>query len=279
MTRINHNILSLTAQRNIQNAQTNLDQAIQRLSSGLRINSAWDDPAGLNISERFRSQIASVNEAERNANYAMNMSSLADGALQVINNQLVRMRSLAIQASNGPLASADRVALNQEFLALRSEISRIAQATNYNVKYLLNGDWSAENPLGIKFHVVINNVADIDYYYIQYGNVTGSALGLNSLSLLNTASAQSAITAIDDAIASKDALRTSIGSYVNRLQNTVLNHQITAESLSAAESMIRDADIAKEMSDFTRAQIMMQSGISMLTQANMVPQMVAQLIG
>ncbi len=278
-TRIVHNVLSMAAQRHIHGAQKNLDTAVERLSSGLRVNHAWDDPAALNLSERFRAQIASHKEAERNANYAINLISLVDGALSVIDEKLVRMRALSIQASNGPLSSSDRQALQLEFQSLRSEVDRIARSTNYNGKFLLDGTWSSENPNGVKFHIGIFNTRNVDYYYVQMGNATSNALGIQSLSLLNTATAQQAITTLDEAINSKDTLRTRLGAYVNRLQNTILYQQIARETSVAAEEALRDADIAEEMSNFTRAQVLMQSGISMLAQANMVPGMVAQLIG
>ncbi|MDP8205998.1 MAG: flagellin [Candidatus Electryonea clarkiae] len=278
-TRINQNVLSLMTRRNIWSAQNDLDQAVTRLSSGLRVNYAWDDPAALNISERFRAQISSMVEAEKNANQAINVIRMADGAMSVIDEKLVRMRALAVQASNGTLTSNDRSALHLEFDSLRSEVTRIAQSTNYNGKYLLNGSYSAENVSGLKFHIGIFNTSNVDYYYVQMGDVTSSALGLNGLDLTNTATAQVAITSLDTAIQSKDTLRTRLGSYVNRLQSTILNQQISRESATTAEEALRDADIAEEMSNFVRAQILMQSGISMLTQANLVPQMVAQLIG
>ncbi len=277
-TRINQNVLSLTAQRNIHTAQNDLDRAINRLSSGLRINNAWDDPAGLNLSERFRAQIASMAEAQKNAQQAINLVQMADGALSVIDEKLIRMRALAVQASNGVLSTEDRVALNREFDNLRSEITRIARSTNYNGLYLLDGSLSGTNT-GIKLHIGTNNVRNVDYYYVSFGDARADALGLTELDLLTTLSAQTAIGAMDEAILEKDSIRTRMGSSVGRLQNTILNLQISRESAVNSESMIRDADIAEEMTNFTRAQILMQSGLSMLTQANMVPQMVAQLIG
>ncbi|MCB2198347.1 flagellin [bacterium] len=277
-TRINHNVLSMTAQRNIWNTQNDLDSALTRLSSGLRINYAWDDPAGLAVSERFRAQIDSMVEAERNANYNVNLLATAEGALSVIDEKLNRMRALAIQASNGALQSTDRNALNVEFVQLRSEISRIASTTNYNGLNLINGDFSA-GTTGIKFHIGTYNVSGQDYYYVNIGDMTASGLGISSLSLTDTLNAQSAIGSIDTAIDAKDTERTQIGSYVSRLQNTIINLQISRENATASESEIRDADIAMEMSNFTRAQILMQTGTAMLSQANMVPQIVAGLVG
>ncbi len=275
-TRINHNILALTAQRNIYRTQTDLDRTLTRLSSGLRINYSWDDPAGLAVSERFRAQIASMVEAERNANYDVNLLATAEGSLQTIDNTLTRMRALAIQASNGALASQDRASLDEEFQQLASEITRIAHTTNYNGLYLLSGDYSTA---GIKFHIGTYNVSGQDYYYVTLNDMSASALGLTGLNLLNTVSAQNSIASLDAAINTKDTERTRIGSQVSRLQNTITNLQVAKENASSSESTIRDADIAEEMSAFVRSQLLMQTGISMLSQANMVPQIVAGLVG
>ncbi|MDP8208017.1 MAG: flagellin [Candidatus Electryonea clarkiae] len=276
-TRINHNVLSLTAQRNIWATQNALDTAITRLSSGLRINYAWDDPAGLAVSERMRAQISSMVEAERNTNYNVNLLATAEGALSVIDEKLIRMRSLSIQASNGALTSGDRASLDVEFQQLKSEITRIANTTNYNGNYLLNGDYSGG--IGLKFHIGTYNVSGQDYYHINLNTMTAAALGITASELTDTVTAQAAIDTLDSAINSKDNERTRIGSYVERLQNTILNLQISKENAVSAESQIRDADIAAEMSNFVRAQILFSTGASMLAQANMVPQIVAGLVG
>ncbi len=275
-TRINQNILSLTAQRNIYRTQNSLDQAVTRLSSGLRINNAWDDPAGLAVSERFRAQIASMVEAQRNANYNVNLLQTAEGALSVIDEKLIRMRALAVQGANGALTDTDRASLDVEFQQLKSEITRIANVTNYNSLSLLDGTFSGT---GVKFHIGTFNTSGQDYYFVALNTMTASALGLADAELTNTATAQSAITTLDAAINSKDTERTRIGAYVERLQNTILNLQISQENAVRSESEIRDADIAAEMSNFVRSQILMQTGVAMLSQANMVPQIVAGLVG
>ena len=294
-TRINHNILSMTAQRNIQNTQGSLDTAVNRLSSGLRINNSWDDAAGLAVSERFRAQISGMVEAERNANYNINLLATADGALSVIDSQLIRMRALAVQASNGALTSTDRSFIDVEFQQLKSEITRIANVTNYNTLPLINGNLSASpnlsgekagnltsseaNSNSLKFHIGSNNVVANDYYYINIGGATAQHLGIADTNVLDTATAQASLDLIDAAIESKDTARTFIGGMVNRLQNTIMELQISQEKAQTSESQIRDADIAAEMAQFTRAQILFNSGISMLTQANQIPQQVSQLIG
>ncbi len=297
-TRINHNLLSLGGQRAIWMTQQNLDTAVQRLSSGLRINYAWDDPTGLGISERLRASIAGMGEAEKNASYSVNMLQTAEGALAVIDEKLVRMRALAVQAANGVLTTLDRQVANVEFQQLKSEVDRIARTANYNGFYLLDGSHAAASlsadttlALGynsvttagagnaIKFHIGENNVIGQDFYWINIAGMTASSLDLVTLDVSNTASAQSAIDQLITAINSKDVTRTFLGSMVSRLQNTILNLKISTESATASESTIRDADFASEMSDFTRAQILMQTGVSMLSQANQIPQIVAQLVG
>lgn len=297
-TRINHNILSLSAQRALWTTQLDLDKSVQRLSSGLRINYAWDDPTGLGISERLRATIGGMQEAQKNATYNVNMLQTAEGALSVVDEKLVRMRAIAVQSANGVLTTLDRQIANVEFQQLKSEVDRIANVTNYNGFYLLDGSKAAAtastdstmalgfnlvsnvaSATGIKFHIGENNTVGEDYYYVNLGGMTASALGLTNLEVSTTASAQAAVDGMVAAINTKDVERTFIGSLVERLQNTILNLQISEENATASESTIRDADFAKEMSAFTRAQILMQTGVSMLAQANMLPQTIAQLVG
>ena len=291
---INHNVLAMTAHRNLWVTQNDMDTAVQRLSSGMRINYAWDDPAGLGVSERFRAQIGGMVEAEKNANYNVNLLATAEGALSVIDEKLIRMRSIAIQSANGALTSTDRQVANVEFQQLKSEITRIANVTNYNGLNLINGNYSASSIISnlgynqatttqgantLKFHIGANNTIGDDYYYVNLGGMTASSLGLTGTDVCDTASAQAAIDTIDTAITSKDTERTFIGSMVERLQNTILNLQIGQEAATQSESTIRDADMAYEMMNFTRSQILMQSGISMMSQANMLPSTVAGVVG
>jgi flagellin len=297
-TRINHNLLSMSGQRAIWSSQNDLDSAVQRLSSGLRINYAWDDPTGLGISERLRSTIVGMQEAEKNASYNVNMLQTAEGALGVIDEKLVRMRAIAVQASNGVLTSLDRQVANVEFQQLKSEVDRIAKTSNYNGFYLLDGTraaatantdstmalgFSGVSTVGdgnaVKFHIGENNVAGLDYYYVNIGGMTSGLLGLDAMEVSTTASAQSAVDGLITAINSKDTARTFLGSMVERLQNTILNLKISRENATASESEVRDADFAQEMSNFTRAQILMQTGVSMLSTANSLPNIVAQLVG
>lgn len=277
-TRINSNVLSLTAQRNLYQTQESLSQAVTRLSSGLRINSAWEDPAGLAISERFRAQIASLQEAERNANYNINLLNTAEGAMSSIDGMMLRMRALAVEASNGALVANDRSSLNVEFQQLKSEVTRIASTTHYNGLYLLDGSFSSSSS-AVKFHIGTFNTQNEDYYHVTMASMTASALGISGSSLTNTANAQAAITSLDTAMQSKDSERTRLGAYVERLQYTIQSLQISHENATKSESTIRDADIAREMSNFVRDQILQQSGVAMLSQANMIPQVISGLIG
>ncbi|RJP80943.1 MAG: flagellin [Candidatus Zixiibacteriota bacterium] len=227
------------------------------------------------MSERFRAQISSMDEAERNANYDINLMQTAEGALSVIDEKLVRLRALAIEASNGALTDADRASLDTEFQQLISEVNRIAQVTNYNGLHLLDGTFSST---GIKFHIGTYNVENEDYYYVNFNDMSASALGINTINVLDTLAAQNAIGSIDAAISSKDTERTRIGASVERLHGTIMQLQIARENATASESQIRDADIAAEMSKFVKSQILMQTGISMLSQANMLPQMIAGIV-
>ena len=276
---ISNNILAITAQRAIHSHQTAMDRAVNRLSTGLRINTAQDDPGGLAVSERFRAQVASLMEAENNANYNINLLSNAEGAMANIDDILIQMRALSVSASNGALTTGDRAAIDLQFQQLKSEISRIANTTNYAGIYLLNGSYSAINPAGHKFHIGTYNTADADYYFVSINSMTAGDLGLTAINLLSTGSAQAAIGVLDTAIDSKDLQRARIGSYVNRLMITTQALETAREKSTQSMSAIRDADIASEMSEFIRAQVLMQAGVAMLSQANMLPQIIAGLIG
>jgi len=283
--RINHNVLALQAHRNLQLTQRALDKAVQRLSSGLRINNAADDPAGLAISEKMRAHIASLEQATRNANYGMNLLQTAEGAMSVIDEKLVRMRQLALEAATGTMSPEDRAYADTEFQALKSEITRIAQVAEYNGKKLLDTEYNGKKLLdgtftaGNVLHIGIHNVDNKDKLTVDLNNMTATALGLaDALNISTMAMAQSAITMVDSAIKSKDTARTNVGAYIERLTNAITNLQISTENTVASESQIRDADIALEMANFVRAQILQRAGVSMMAQANMVPQTVAAIL-
>ncbi|PKN41077.1 MAG: flagellin [Deltaproteobacteria bacterium HGW-Deltaproteobacteria-18] len=302
---INHNLMAMNSARNLSNSYSNLATSTRRLSSGLRVGTAADDAAGLAIRELMRADIASLNQGVRNANDAISMIQTADGALQVIDEKLIRMKELATQAATGTYGSDQRLIIDSEYQAMASEITRIANATDFNGIYLLNGNLSSsyqnaaewrldhsgaglQSRGALKIHFGTGNDSSEDYYYIAIGNSTASALGVGNqsdrsissagFSISTQQGAQEALDAINTAIISKDKIRASLGSLQNRLENTITNLTIQAENLQAAESRISDVDVAQEMTEFVRNQILTQSAVAMLAQANQLPQMAMQLM-
>lgn len=289
---INHNLMAMNAARNLSTTYTRLSTSVQRLSSGLRINSAADDAAGLAIREMMRTDIRVLNQGVRNANDALSMIQTADGALSVIDEKLTRMKELAEQAATGTYTSAQRLIMDSEYQAMASEITRIANATDFNGVHLLDGTLSGSGLDGstgnqMKIHFGTGNSSAEDYYYIKINSATASALGVgNSIAVgsagytISTQSAaQVALGAIDTAINSKDNIRADLGGLANRLSNTITNLTIQAENLQAAESRISDVDIATEMTEYTRNMILTQSAVAMLAQANSLPSMALSLLG
>ena len=291
---INHNMMAMNATRNLSNSYKALSNSVARLSSGLRINSAADDAAGLAIRELMRADIAALNQGVRNANDAISMIQTADGALGVIDEKLIRMKELAEQAATGTYNSDQRLMIESEYQAMASEITRIANATDFNGVHLLNGNLSGEHdgepltPTGsMKIHFGPANDSAEDYYYIDMGNATASALGVGNsavpdkaaYTVSTQAAAQRALDGITEAINSKDKIRANLGAMQNRLENTISNLQIQAENLQAAESRISDVDVASEMTEFVRNQVLTQAAVAMLSQANSLPQMALRLMG
>jgi flagellin len=295
---INNNLMAANASRNLGDAFGDLAVSTRRLSSGLRVGTAADDAAGLAIRELMRADIAALNQGVRNANDAISMIQTADGALGVIDEKLIRMKELAEQAATGTYNSDQRLIIDSEYQAMASEITRIASATDFNGIYLLNGNLSGENSdhdgTGLqtsgpmKVHFGTANDSAEDYYYISIATSTASALGVgnqantavtNGASISTQALAQQALVSIENAIISKDKVRANLGALQNRLDNTVTNLQIQAENIQAAESQISDVDVAQEMTQFTRNQILTNAAVSMLAQANNLPQMAMRLLG
>jgi len=289
---INHNLMAMNSARNLTTTYGRLSKSVQRLSSGLRINSAADDAAGLAIREMMRADIRVLSQGVRNANDAISLIQTADGALSVIDEKLTRMKELAEQASTGTYTSEQRAIIDSEYQAMASEITRIAMATDFNGVKLLNGDLSGLGLDGstgnqMKIHFGTGNASAEDYYYIRINSATASALGVgNSIAagtagytISTQAAAQLALDALNTAILSKDTIRATLGGVSNRLSNTITNLTIQAENLQAAESRISDVDVATEMTEFTRNQILTQAAVSMLAQANSLPQLALQLLG
>ena len=272
---INTNIASLEAQRNLAHSQGALATTFQKLSSGMRINTAADDASGLAISENMQAQVRSFGAAERNANNAVSMAQVAEGALGQMSSILSRMRELAVQGANGDLTATDRGYMNTEFASLKDEIGRMVESTQFNGKGLLSGP-----SVSIDFQVGINNTA-ADKISVDFGNMTTTSLGIDAVSVdgADATNALASISAVDSAIASVSAKRADFGAVMNRLQLTVANTQSMKTNLSAANSRIRDVDVAEETAAMARSQVLSQAGISVLSQANQGPQMALKLLG
>ena len=272
---INTNIASMEAQRNLAKSQNALSSTFQKLSSGMRINTAADDASGLAISENMQAQVRSFGAAERNANNAVSMAQVAEGALGQMSSILSRMRELAVQGANGDLTSTDRGYMNTEFASLKDEIGRMVESTQFNGKGLLSGP-----AVSIDFQVGINNT-NADKISVSFGNMTTASLGIDNSSVdgADATNALASISAVDAAIASVSAKRADFGAVMNRLQLTVANTQSMKTNLSAANSRIRDVDVAEETASMARSQVLSQAGVSVLSQANQAPQMALKLLG
>jgi flagellin len=266
------NVASLEAQRHLSRTTREQGLSFQRLASGFRINTAADDAAGLGITESMNAQIRSYMVAERNANDGISMAETADGAAAQISSILTRMRELAVQSSNGSLQAADRTNLNTEFTALRSEIDRISNVTQFNGVSLLSGTAAA-----VSFQVGIGTSTS-DQVSVTFGGVTATTLGVNTSAVDTAANAQTAITALDSAIQTLSTTREGFGSGINRLQAAVSNLQSIRTNLSAAHSRIKDVDVAEETAALARSQVLSQAGVSVLAQANASPQLALSLL-
>jgi flagellin len=270
--RVNTNILSLNAQRNLADSTGRLQGNYARLSSGLRIASAADDAAGLGISERMRAQIRSLSQAGRNTQDGISLVQTAEGALAEVSNNLTRMRELAVQASNGTLNTGDRLALDSEFQELVDEIDRIADQTDFNGIQLLDGtDGTVSLQVGSEESETIT---------LTLSDMTETGLGLDgsAFDLTTVTSASNALDTIDAAIDSVTTYRGTLGASQNRLQSATRSIAIAVENLSAAESRIRDVDIAAETADLTRNSILQQAAIAVLSQANVQPELGLSLL-
>lgn len=273
---VNTNVSALNAQRQLLTSGNSLDSSFKRLSSGFRINSAADDSAGLQISNRLTSQINGLNQAISNANDGISVAQVAEGAMDEITNSLQRIRVLAVQSQNGINSSSDRVALQKEVSALKTEISRIAQNTQFGGIDLLKGNFSAKFLVGANAGQTISiNLSST----APDGGFGTSGLSLADLSVSSVGGASAAIASIDSAIKTIDSARADLGALQNRFQSTIRNLSNIVENVSAARSQIRDTDFAKETAELTRAQILQQASTTILSQANTRPQTALSLLG
>ena len=267
--RVNTNIFSLTAQTNLSNVSSRLGGNFSRLSSGLRIATAADDAAGLGISERMRAQVRSLGQAGRNASDGISLVQTAEGTLNELNSNLIRMRELAIQASNGTLNTGDRQVLDVEFQALTDEIDRVSAQATFNGVTLFDGSVST-----LTLQVGTESGETID---VTLDDLTVATLGI-STDVLTASNAQAALDLLDSAVDTVSSLRGNLGAAQNRLTSTVRSIANTAENLTAAESRIRDVDVAAETADLTRNSILQQAAVSVLAQANTQPQIALALL-
>lgn len=270
---VNTNVSALNAQRQLINSGKNLDVSFQRLSSGFRINSAADDAAGLQISNRLTSQIQGLDQAIRNANDGISLSQVAEGAMDEITTALQRIRVLSVQSQNGINSSGDRLALQKEVSALKTEISRIATTTQFGGVKLLDGKYSST------FLVGANAGQNISVNISRTGGGYGtSGLNLSTLSIATLNGASAALASVDSAITIIDSKRADLGAIQNRFQATIRNLSNIVENVSSARSRIKDTDFAKETAELTRSQILQQASTTILSQANQRPQSALSLL-
>jgi flagellin len=271
MLAIKNNLMAVNAARHLGISYDALSRSVERLSSGLRINSAKDDAAGLAVRELMRADIAVLNQGARNAQDGISMLQSMEGAMATIDAALVRMQQLAEQAATGSYSAAQRAIMENEFVEMRNEIDRIAGATTFNGISMLDNSASVSVHFG---KLTTDNIS------ITGSNITSASGGLNitGLTISDVGSAKNALVTLDSAISTKDTARAKFGYKMNRLEGTISVLNIQSENLLAAESRVSDVDVATEMAEMTRNQVLAQAGISMLAQANAMPQMALSLL-
>ncbi|MBC7939856.1 MAG: flagellin FliC [Chitinophagaceae bacterium] len=281
---INTNLISLNAQRNLSTSQAALSTSMQRLSSGLRVNSAKDDAAGLAIAERMNTQIRGMNVAIRNANDGISMAQVGEGALGKVSDMLQRMRELAVQAANGTNTGADRTSLNNEYLELSRESARTLGGTQFNGQNILATTTTSTFQIGANTSPGFDQVSVAPFNWTSVAAITaavGAAVGTDPTTVIagtDGTFALAAITALDTAINSVNSQRAAFGAVQNRFDNVVSNLMVATENQAAARSRIMDADYAAETASLSRAQILQQAGNAMVAQANQLPQQVLSLL-
>ena len=284
--RINYNYESVSAQRNLTGTQSSFFKAIEQLSSGLRINKASDDAAGLAVSEKLKNQVRGLNQAQRNAQDGVSLIQTAEGALNETHSLLSRMRELAVQSANDTLSNSDRLHLQAEVNQLLSEVDRIGNSTQFNNVVLLNNN-TAAGGVGVgafKFHIGANAEttsmvgANEVSLYSSTLNATASGLAITTVSVSTQSSSNAVISALDAAVETVSTQRGLMGAMQNRLEHSIESLGVASENAGAANSRIRDADVAKAVSEMVRTQILQQSTMAVLAQANQAPQMALQLL-
>lgn len=267
---INNNMMAMNSHRAMGINSNGMGRSIEKLSSGQRINRAGDDAAGLFISEKMRGQIRGLNMASKNAQDGISLIQTAEGALDEVHAMLQRMRELSVQSANDTNVTVDRTALQAEVTQLVAEIDAISTRSEFNTQTLLDGSFT-----GRVFHIGANATQNIS---VSISNMNATGLGVNAVNIGTQAGADGAITTINTAINNVSTQRSNLGAIQNRLEHTIKNLDNSSENLQAAESRIRDTDMAKEMSRFTKSNILAQASQAMLAQANQLPQQVLQLL-
>jgi len=281
---INTNLVSLNAQRNLSSSQNSLAVSMQRLSSGLRVNSAKDDAAGLAIAERMQTKVRGMNVAIRNANDAISMSQTAEGALGKVGDMLQRMRELAVQAANGTNTTTDRTSLNDEYLQLTREAARTLGGTQFNGQSILATTVNSTFQVGANTSATLDQISVAAFDWTSVANITtaiGAGVGTDPTTAIagtDGSFALASITAIDAAIDSVNSQRATFGAVQNRFDNVVASLMVSVENQTAARARIMDADYATETANLSRASILQQAGNAMVAQANQLPQQVLALL-
>jgi flagellin len=268
--RINNNLMAINAHRQLKINVFEQQKTLEKLSSGFRINRAGDDAAGLAISEKMRGQIRGLNQASRNAQDGISLIQTTEGAMNETHAILQRMRELAVQSANDTYVTEDRNNLQAEVAQLIQEVNRIATTTEFNTKKVLNGTFTDQ-----VFHIGANAGQSIT---VSIGSISSTTLGIDAVNISTQTGADTAIGLVDTALNTVSTARANLGAIQNRLEHTIKNLDVAAENLQASESRIRDVDMAKEMVEFTKANILNQAATAMLAQANQTPQTVLQLL-
>jgi flagellin len=274
--RINTNVSSMIASNALSNNQKNDASSLEKLSTGLRINRAADDSAGLGVSENLQAQVNGTNQAKQNAQDGVAALNIADGAAGQITDILQRMRELAVQSSNDTLTTKERAYSDTEFQQLSSEITRIAQVTNYNGQTLLNGN--GFGAVGSQTLQIDANNAAQDQLVVTINKVDATTLAVNAAKVTTQTDSAAAITSLDGALDKVNSMRATVGAYTNRLNHAITNLDTSNTNQASAESTIRDVDFSTETASFTKNQILTQSATAMLAQANQIPQGVLKLL-
>lgn len=279
MPRINHNLSAMITGNALRSVDRDLSKSLERLSTGLRINKAADDAAGLSVSEQLRTQVNGLNMGSKNIQDGISLVNIAEGALNEVESMLQRMRELSVQSANDTLTSVERSYIDIEVNQLKSEVDRIVGGTQYNSQNLLDGTAPWGTAPGGVLHIGPNNVAAADTIQYQIAPMNTASLGITALTVGTQTDATASLDTLDVALRSVNALRADLGAMTNRLEHALTNQENQETNMQSAESVIRDADFAYETTQFTRNQIISQSSTAMLSQANTVPQSVLKLLG